>query len=146
MAIGKAVYHVLEKEGHFEIRSYESMVLVVSRETDLRGYSGFGVLFSYISGNNQASKKISMTAPVLNNLDEQTMTTAFVMPNKYKHPGDLPQPSDPDLQLKEIPSRKVAAIMFSGNVSHQLIGQKQAELLDWLNSKHLTSIGPIELA
>ena len=37
MAVGKAVYQVLEKDGHFEIRSYEPMVLAISRETDLRG-------------------------------------------------------------------------------------------------------------
>ena len=135
MAVGKAVYQVLEKDGHFEIRSYEPMVLAISRETDLRGYSGFNVLFSYINGNNQASKKISMTAPVLNNLDEQDLTTSFVMPNQYKHLDDLPQPADSDLQLREIPSRMMAVIMFSGNTSRRLISQKQTELLDWLKNR-----------
>lgn len=146
MAVGKAVYQVLEKDGHFEIRMYEPMVLAISRETDLRGYSGFNVLFSYISGNNQASKKISMTAPVLNNLDEQNLTTSFVMPNQYKHPDELPQPADPALKLREIPSRKVAAILFSGNASKRLISQKQAELLDWLKKRQLVGVGPVELA
>lgn len=146
MAVGKAEYRVDEKDGPFEIRTYEPMVLAVSRETDLRGYSGFNVLFNYISGNNRDSKKISMTAPVLNKLDEQDLTTAFVMPPAYKHPDELPQPADPDLELREIPARRVAAITFSGNTSQRLIRQKQTELLEWVKNRHLTSIGPIELA
>ena len=146
MAVGKAAYRVDEKDGSFEIRTYEPMVLAVSREIDLRGYSGFNVLFNYISGNNQDSKKISMTAPVLNKLDEQDLTTAFVMPPAYKHPDELPQPADPDLELREIPTRRVAAIIFSGNTSRRLISQKQAELLEWIKGRHLTSVGPIDLA
>ena len=81
MSTEKAAYIVLQKDGPFEVRRYDPLVLAVSRENDLRGYSGFNVLFDYIQGGNRESRKLSMTAPVLNNLDDKPLTTAFVMPS-----------------------------------------------------------------
>jgi hypothetical protein len=83
MAVEQASYKVIIKEGNFEVRFYDPMVVAVSTENDIKGYSGFNILFNYISGQNKESKKISMTAPVLNNLDDEQLTTAFVMPKQY---------------------------------------------------------------
>ncbi|TJX15184.1 heme-binding protein [Tissierella creatinini] len=145
MAIEKAAYKVILKEDPFEIRNYEPMIIAVSQETDLRGSTGFNTLFNYISGANQESKKISMTSPVLNNLDEQTLTTAFIMPKEYDL-ENLPQPSNSNLHLKKIPKRQVAVIIFSGNIDSSKINQKKDQLKGWLIEKQLTPIGPIELA
>jgi len=61
MAIEQAAYKVILKEGEFEIRQYEPMIVAVSQELDLRGGGGFDTLFAYINGNNEDKKKINMT-------------------------------------------------------------------------------------
>jgi effector-binding domain-containing protein len=145
MAVEKAAHKILIKEGNFEVRLYEPMIIATTAETDLRGYSGFNKLFNYISGKNQESKKIAMTAPVINNLEGKQTTTAFVMPKAYSL-KDLPQPLHSELQLAEIPERHVAAVIFSGNINPQKIEQKKLELSAWLKEKQITITGSFELA
>ncbi len=67
------------------------------------------------------------------------------MPKEYSM-DSLPKPVSPEVQLKEIPGRQVAAIIFSGNVNADKIAEKKSELLDWLREKHISGIGLIELA
>jgi hypothetical protein len=145
MAIEHAAYKVLLKEDDFEIRQYEPMIVAVSEEMDLRGSDGFEKLFGYISGNNQESRKIAMTAPVINDLGQEKMTTAFVMPKEYSM-DSLPKPVNSEVKLKEIPGRQVAALIFSGSVNQAKIDEKKHELFDRLKEKHISGIGLIELA
>jgi len=145
MAVEKASYKVIIKEGNFEVRLYEPMIVLVSQENDLKGTSGFNQLFNYISGRNKESRKIAMTAPVINNLDDEQFTIAFVMPKKYSL-EELPQPLHSELQFKEIPGRHVATISFSGNINQEIIEKKKNELMEWLKEKQITAIGSIELA
>lgn len=145
MAIEKPDYEVILKEGDFEIRQYEPMIIALSREENLGGGSGFNKLFGYISGKNTAQEKISMTAPVLNDLDNENMTIAFVMPKNYDL-ENLPQPQDSGVELVEKPRRKVAAIRFSGNPRPSKIAEKTRELSEWMKEKDLIGIGMVELA
>lgn len=145
MATEQASYKTLIKEGDLEVRLYEPMVLAVSIENDLKGYSAFNILFDYISGQNKESKKIAMTAPVINNMDSDQPTMAFVMPKEYSL-EKLPQPSQPGIELKEIPERYVASISFSGNINQKIIEKKKFELTEWLKEKEITALGSIELA
>lgn len=145
MAVEQASYKVIIKEGNYEVRLYEPIIIAVSKENDLRGYSGFNTLFNYISGRNQESKKIAMTAPVMNNLEGDQLTTAFVMPKEYSL-EELPRPLHPELQFKEIPERYVAAITFSGNIKQEIIEKKKHALIEWLKEKRITAINSIELA
>lgn len=145
MAVEQASYKVLLKEGNFEVRLYEPMVLVVSTENDLKGYSGFNILFNYISGQNKESKKIAMTAPVINNLDNEQPSMAFVMPKEYSL-EKLPKPTQPELQIKELSERHIASISFSGNINQETIDRKKQELLKWLKERNITAIGSAELA
>ncbi len=86
-----------------------------------------------------------MTAPVINNLDDEHLTIAFVMPKEYSL-EKLPQPLQPDLQFKQIPERCVATISFSGNINQEIIEKKKHELMKWLKDKQITTIGSFELA
>jgi hypothetical protein len=145
MSIEQAAYKVLLKEGNFEIRQYEPMIVAVSQEEDLKGGGGFDKLFGYISGNNQDKRKVDMTTPVLNNLDMQNLTISFVMPKEHSM-DTLPKPMDSSVQLKEIPVRQVAVITFSGGINPVKIDEKKKELLDWLKEKPVTITGLVELA
>lgn len=73
------------------------------------------------------------------------MTIAFVMPHDYQT-GTVPQPEDPSVRIRELPARRVAAVVFKGNATARVIAHQRAALLDWLERRHLETIGPIELA
>ena len=145
MSVEKAAYRVLIQDGNFELRLYEPMVVVTSRESDLSGGNGFDRLFNYINGNNQRSQKIAMTAPVIDKLDGQQSTTSFVMPS-HMSMADLPLPNDSALTPGEINARQVATIRFPGTINARELDNKRAELGDWLKRKGLRPLGPMELA
>jgi SOUL heme-binding protein len=145
MSVEKAAYQVLIQEGPFELRHYEPMVVVTSRESDLSGGNGFNQLFNYISGNNHGSKNISMTAPVIDSLEGQQSTTSFVMPKDFQL-QDVPLPNDPALTSREIKARQVAVIRFPGTINSQTINDKKTELEEWLKQKEMKPIGAMELA
>ena len=145
MAVEKPAYQVLLQEGSFELRRYEPMLVVTSRESDLSGGNGFNQLFNYISGNNQDSRKISMTAPVIDTLEGRQSTTSFVMPKDFQL-KDVPLPNDPALNPREIKARQVAVIRFSGTINAHVINDKKNELEEWLKKKDMTPIGAMELA
>ena len=145
MAIEQPRYTVVVDDGACEIRAYDPMIVAVSVESDLRGYSGFSNVFDYIQGNNTTRQKIAMTAPVINDLEKTALTTAFVMPKAYRM-DELPQPQSTQLRLDEKPARLVAAIRFSGSVNDRLITQKRSELLAWIKANGYFAIGSTELA
>ncbi|MEI7667418.1 MAG: heme-binding protein [Erysipelotrichaceae bacterium] len=145
MAIEQAAYTILLKEGSFEIRQTEAMIIAITDESHLDGSRGFSEIFNYISGYNQGSKKIAMTTPVINELQEKSMTTAFVMPKQYAL-SDLPLPKSNSLNLKEVPSKLVAVFTFSGSINRDKLQVKQAALLNWLKEKNLVPLGYIQLA
>ena len=104
---------------------------------------GFFLLLSYISGNNHtktalpmtapvgvtdsASVKLSMTAPVMvRNNSTTSHVISFVMPHGQT-PETLPEPTDPRVVLKSIPSHTVAVHSFSWYATESRItSQKDA--------------------
>ncbi|MDD1705873.1 MAG: heme-binding protein, partial [Methanoregulaceae archaeon] len=110
---------VKEQQGEAEIRTYPAI-----RVASVSGYQdneAFRFLFRYITGNNRAKKKIAMTAPVITAetipmtapVISDGSTMSFAMPEDYSLES-LPQPSEIEVQLHEIPGRDVAVIRFSG--------------------------------
>ena len=78
-----APYEVLEKEDALELRQYERLVLVTTAmPTGMNEQSDpFYKLFDYISGKNELTKEIPMTAPVfMDQADETTESMSFVLP------------------------------------------------------------------
>jgi hypothetical protein len=64
----EAAYSVLQKQGDYELRQYESLVVastLVESDFDEAGKQAFRRLFNYISGDNTAGQEIAMTAPVI---------------------------------------------------------------------------------
>jgi len=145
VAIEKPKYQIIIQDGSFEIRQYEPLLRTVSRETDLRGGSGFNAIFNYISGYNQSNTKISMTSPVINTIEDKDQTIAFVMPSVFTS-SSIPKPNDPNLHIESVPERLVATIGFSGNVERRRLDILKDDLNGWLKKQSYISIGSFELA
>ena len=67
MALEKPQYTVLEQTSDYQLRQYDPYVVAATRvraSFEAAGNEGFRRLLRYISGHNQASGKIAMTAPV----------------------------------------------------------------------------------
>ena len=62
--------------------------------------SGFGKLFNYISGNNNANTKIAMTTPVHIKKSEDENSMSFVLPRKF-NPQSAPSPMDESIKVFE---------------------------------------------
>jgi hypothetical protein len=154
MAIEKAPYQVVEKDGDFELRRYPSYVVaetMVEGEMDEVGNEGFRRLFGYISGNNQKKQSISMTAPVTQEkTSEKIAMTApvtqekaggkfritFMMPSEYT-PDTLPEPLDSRVALTTEPARLVAAIQYSGTWSPKRFEDHKKKLEEWISKRGL---------
>jgi hypothetical protein len=165
MAIEEPKYTVLEKTIPFELRSYEPMILAevqVDGDLDEASSQGFRLIAAYIFGQNRASEKIAMTAPVA--IEEQAVgskiamtapvniesngsqwTVSFVMPAEYTLES-LPLPLYSRVVLKPLPAVKRAVITFSGFYNDQKLEQKTRELEAWMKSMNLQAVGSPQFA
>lgn len=153
--VDEAPYSVLDKDGQFELREYAQLLLAettVDAGFDEAGSIAFKRLFGYISGANTTQTKIDMTAPVIADPATATGRTikmtapviaepdsdgwryAFVLPEKFTT-ETAPAPTNKDVELVEVPSKRVAAISFSGSWEEQTLRAKATELLDWLDAR-----------
>jgi hypothetical protein len=167
MATEEPKYDLLEKSAAFQLRQYPPLVIaevLVEGNLDEISGKGFRLIADYIFGNNKAKtgqrEKIAMTAPVtVEPLSEKIAMTApvtvqqnsgkwrmhFVMPADYTL-ENLPVPNNPQVNLRELPARKVAVITFSGIASETKSAKKTEELLAWMGNKNLKPISSPELA
>lgn len=154
---------VLVKDGKFEIRQYEPVIVAeVDVTGDMRraGNSGFRPLADFIFGNNTARTEIAMTAPVTRTPSQKiamtapvtrtasgndTWTVAFMMPEEFTM-ETLPIPNNPDVSVREVPGETLATLRFSGNGSEQAHMRKQAELEAWLVEQDYVVSGPARYA
>jgi len=135
---------VLESDGDFELREYESFVVArtsVEESYDDAGSISFRRLFRYISGENVREESIAMTAPVLQQnrgaSGEKIAMTAtvlqqrvtddegpgrwemsFVLPAEYSI-ETAPLPTDPKVRLEVVPARTVAVLRYRGSLSEE---------------------------
>ncbi len=145
MAIESAKFKLIKKEKDFEVRLYEEISLAMSKENDFRGYSGFNEAFDYISGSNDQNRKISMTTPVINDLNQDSMTMAFVMPSDIPFES-LPKPRSNRLSMIKKENMAFASIRFSGTVCPTLLEKKKRELSEWMAANDLIPGSVIWLA
>ena len=145
MAIESAKYRSIKKEKDFEVRVYDEISLAVSKDDDYRGYRGFNVAIDYISGYNDQNRKISMTTPVINEMGENSMTMAFVMPSEIPF-EELPKPQSDRLTMIKKKGMTFASIRFSGTVCPTLFEKKKKELTEWMSTQDLIPGSVIWLA
>jgi hypothetical protein len=143
MAIEEASYKVIEKDGDFELRQYVPQIVaetIVEGDFNKVGNEGFSRLFGYISGNNFKKQSISMTAPVNQEQVGNKWHISFLMPSNFTL-ETLPEPTDKRIVLKQIPSRNVAAITYSGTWSRSRYEEHKAILVEMMRSRNLKPIG-----
>ena len=144
--VEKADYRVLKKIEDVEIRQYPKLLLAIVE--DNVDDSGFNLLFRFISGENKAQKKISMTAPVITS-EKIKMTApvitsndymAFVMPSIYNK-ENIPIPTNPLVKIEERPVKIMAVLRFSGYTSKTRVEKFKQILIKILEKNKLTNEG-----
>lgn len=154
--VEQAKYKVVEQHGNIEIRDYNPMIIA---EVDVSGSrkesieAGFRMIADYIFGNNLSTKKIKMTAPVIQQQSEKIAMTApviqqaygskwkvrFVMPANYSL-QTLPKPNNSSVRLKEVQSQSFVAIRFSGFSEEENLKKNTEELNGFIKQKKLKSL------
>jgi len=143
-----APYSVIERDGIFEVRQYDNLVLASTVAPDgvNNASKPFYKLFKYISGKNDKTTKIEMTAPVLmEQTDQGTGGMSFVLPAGFTLLSS-PIPSDPTVELEEINDFRVAVISFSGSLTQDSISQHVSLLKEWISKRGFTITGTVKAA
>ena len=130
-AIEEPAYTVLRTVGDIEIRDYAPYTVAevtVSAAANDAGSRAFPILAGYIFGKNKGERTMAMTAPVtqtaapvkLEMTAPVTQTPSgtgflvqFVLP-KGVTVSNAPEPLDTRVNLREMPSKRVAVIRYSG--------------------------------
>ena len=156
-------YDVIQKSARgYEIRRYHACVAAeihVEDGNQFKGSKGFRPLAEYIGAfgkpNNEKKEAIKMTAPVVTQAlaekkGEKIAMTApvvtgtkddqgdgywmqFIMPSKWTM-ETLPSPTNPNVRLKQIEERHVAALFFSGRTNDNTLHKMEKRLLDDLKA------------
>lgn len=134
MALQTFPYTVIKAENKFEVRRMNDYFVVKAHIEERLGYEGFNACFSYISGENEASQRFSMTAPVLNRLEGTTMKdTAFVLLNQSSFPRPLNE-----TMIEQVNSRLMVVIKFKGNINNAIIEKKTQQLVIYIQQQGYT--------
>lgn len=159
MATEEAKYNIVIKDGAFELREYAPQLLAEVNMTgsiEEAGDRAFRPLFNYISGENQSQADIAMTAPVgLQAASEEIAMTApvgqekrgtnewavsFMMPDSYTI-ETLPRPTNPDITIREVPARRMAAVRYSGRWTGEKYYTNLEKLTRWIAEQKLIITG-----
>ena len=154
-------YDVVADRDGWQLRHYPPHLVAeveVSGDFGDAGNRAFGVLVSFISGNNVQRGKVSMTAPVLQesgpdnaattrqgpaaqDLPLQRHRIAFVMPSTYSL-ATLPVPNDSRITIREMPAQDMAARTFSGRWTARSYREQLAALEQDVATAGMDVVGP----
>lgn len=126
MPIEEPRYTVEKYQKNYEIRIYEKTLIAethVSGNIDEASKNGFKILAAYIFGKNDSQTKIAMTAPVSLSGKGKRRVLQFSMPNSFSL-QKLPLPIDKEIEIREIPPRRLAVYRYSGSWSEKLYNEK----------------------
>ena len=144
MFLEQPKYKILKKEGQFEIRSYEDILMSSVRVTGSQYQAlrkGFRPLVKYISGKERDGEKISMTAPVIQSTSDrkESFTVSFSMPSKYQV-DNLPESKNSEIFFEKVGSYRAAVVRFSGRANEKLLDLKSNELRQWIEANGYSSV------
>lgn len=144
MAIEEPEFTVVETLDKVEIRRYNSYWVAQTRVAGDFGEAGnqaFRPLVDYLSGDNNADEKISMTAPVQQHSVDNQHVVAFVMPREAVASG-LPDPNDAEITLEQVPAQLVAALRYTGNWKESRYRSFEQQLRQQLQASSYDVCGP----
>lgn len=146
-AYESAPYTVVEKDGVFEIRDYPELVVATTNRSSATESNGsFRRLFRFISGGNQAEKKIAMTTPVFMGSSQSTSRQmSFVLPAKYEL-EQIPAPSNDAVKIGQRPAGRFAVIRFAGRLNEKGAIEQEQVLRQWVNDRGLSPSENVERA
>jgi len=128
----------------FELRHYPEYVLVqVAIDSDFATGAnlGFRPLFGYITGNNEASTKFSMTAPVIQEESGGTsQIVSFVLPEGVDV-SRVPMPRDAAVSIKHVEPHQAAVQQFAGGWSERRFRERAEALLTAVQQAGLNTEG-----
>jgi hypothetical protein len=160
MSVESPEYEVLRHDGAFELRRYGGYLTATVRVTAVdygrAMNAGFNTLADYIFGNNHASgrismtapvtagraccQKIAMTAPVTAQQAEDEYEVSFTMPSSYSM-DTLPRPNNPAVAIESVEAHLAAVARFGGYFSGSKAARAQSELESWIGEQGLTAVG-----
>jgi effector-binding domain-containing protein len=144
-------YEVVLDHPDFELRRYPEHVVAETRVTgsfESAGNTSFRRLIGYIGGRNTESRKVAMTAPVVQETDDEPagrFVVGFVMPAGFDL-ASAPDPTDPDVRLRAVPAQTAAALRFSGRWTRERYDDHARRLLAALGAAGLEVVGPPRFA
>jgi hypothetical protein len=165
MALEEPEFTVTARLNDVEFRQYQPYLVAETLVADVTDRSkatatGFRRLFRYISGDNTASAKIAMTAPVqqepvsrkiaMTAPVQQTQSAdgwriAFVVPQAFDA-DTVPQPTDPAVVIRAVPGQLLAVLPYSGRWTERNHQQHTRLLLEALAEADIEVIGAPVLA
>ena len=151
----EAKYQLIYQDKPFSVRKYQPVMIA---EVTIQGktYSdisgkAFSMLFQYISGQNSAKDKISMTTPVviqpkntgqkismtapvlINSQAKDIWTMSFILPSTYT-PETTPKPLNPLIKIYQRPKMEFAVVRFRGRLSEESKRIQNKKLRAWAKS------------
>ena len=129
-------YKVIRTDGKFEIRDYPALIVATTAMEGTEMNDGFRKLFRFITGSNEGSEKIAMTAPVLIDTTKDKKTMSFIMPMKAVENG-VPKPSGESVTLGKVPAARFAVLRFDGGRTAENEKAAIENLKAWLDAENL---------
>jgi DNA gyrase inhibitor GyrI len=135
-----AAYTVVRTDGKFQVRDYPALRVAETITTDPeKGEDGsFGRLFRFITGGNKEEQKIAMTTPVFMSTTGTNRTMAFVMPTTFES-GQVPEPSDEAVTLRELPAGRFAVLRYGGGRKATREAAVLEKLEAWIRAEGLSA-------
>ncbi len=143
-------YDVVKEYPGFELRHYPEHVVAETRvkaSFEGAGTTSFRRLVGYIGGRNTQSRKVAMTAPVIQEAEDGAgrYVVSFVMPADFDLDG-APAPTDRDVRVRAIHAQTAAALTFSGRWSQGRYDEHAQRLLAAVGRAGLEVDGPLRFA
>ena len=133
-------YKLVEKlASDMEVRHYKKQTWVQDHNPDSN--ASYMKLLAYSEGQNKENRKVPQTVPVINGEDIKGPYVAFLIPCEIHNP---PEPLDPEIEIRNVPERKLATISLSGLVSPESFDRDKRVLENTLKNRGIKiKNGPI---
>ena len=151
MSYEEPEYTIVNETDTYEVRRYNNRT--VAEVTVDEDNSGFRILFAYISGANNGSRKVEMTVPVTQSAEidmtlpvtqsntNGKMIMRFFLPNQYSM-QNAPKPDDKRVRIIDLPEKYFGVISYSGFASKSNFEKHHEELRTVLLNDGLVITGP----